>query len=114
MKQMVEDMNEMVAGLRVKDKDVEKGSSVTTTGVNQDREEQAREEAAGKIRTEDMITGEERTEICSGTPLMASHAYTKSPIGKEIDMRQLDTLVFKGKHGENEHWGGIHEWRHNL
>ena len=38
---------------------------------------------------------------------MASHAYTKnqeSAIGKEIDMRQWETLVFKGEHGENEHW----------
>ena len=106
LKQMVEDMKEMVAGLRVTDKGVETGSSVTTTGVKQDREEQAREEAA-KIRTEEMITGEERTEICSGTPLMASHAYTKnqeSPIGKEIDLQQWDTLIFKGEHGENEQW----------
>ena len=40
--------------------------------------------------------------------LMATHAYTKknqgSPIGKEIELRQWDTLVFKGEHGENEHW----------
>ena len=38
---------------------------------------------------------------------MATHAYTKnqeSPVGKEIDLRQWDTLVFKGEHGENEHW----------
>ena len=43
------------------------------------------EETAGNSRTED--TGsedegegrtEERTEICAGTPLMATHAYTKN------------------------------------
>ena len=62
LRQMVEDMKEMVAGLRFGDKGAETGSRVTTTGVNQDREE-----AAGKIMTEKMITsvedeGEIRTE----------------------------------------------------
>ena len=38
---------------------------------------------------------------------MATHTYTRnpeSPIGKEIDLQQWDTLVFKGEHAENEHW----------
>ena len=186
LKQMMEDMKETVAGLQLDDKGAETGSRVTTTGVNQDREEisgnsrtedtdngiedegegrteerteicagtttgvsqdreetagngrtedtdtgiddegegrteerteicvgtttgvsQDREETAGNSRTEDRDTGiedegevrtEERTEICAGTPLMATHAYTKnqeSPVGKEIDMRQWDTLIFK-------------------
>ena len=120
---------EKVAGLRVEDKGEETGSSVTMTGVNQDREDQAREEAArntrseetitgvedeGEIRTEETITGdegeirtEERKEICSGATLMSTHAYTRnpeSPIGKEIDLQQWETLVFKGLHAENEHW----------
>ena len=47
LKQMVEDMKEMVTGLRFEDNGAETGSRVTTTGVNQDREE-----AAGKNRTE--------------------------------------------------------------
>ena len=131
---------EKVAGLRVEDKGEETGSSVTMTGVNQDREDQAREEAAGNTRTEETITGgedkgeirteetitdvedegeirteetitgvedegeirtEERKEICSGATLMATHAYTRnpeSPIGKEIDLQQWETLVFKGLH----------------
>ena len=84
---------------------------MTTSGANQESEE-----AAGNVRTEEMITGvgdegeirtEERKEICAGTPLMATHAYTKnqeSPVGKEIDLRQWDTLIFKGEHAENEHW----------
>ena len=94
----------MVAGLRFEDKVAETGSRVTTTGVNQDREE-----AAGKNRTEEMVTGvddegeirtekmitcvedegvirtEERKEICAGATLMATHAYTRnpeSPLGK--------------------------------
>ena len=102
------------AGLRYEDKGEETGSSVTTTGVNQVGEAQAREEAAGNFRTEEMITGdegeirtEERKEICSGATLMATHAYTRnpeSPIGKEIDLQQWETLVFKGLHTENEHW----------
>ena len=111
LKQMVEDMKEMVAGLRFEDKGAETGSRVTTTGVNQDREE-----AAGKNRTEEMVTGvddegvirtEERKEICAGATLMAPHAYTRnpeSPLGKEIDLQQWDTLIFKGEHAENEHW----------
>ena len=38
---------------------------------------------------------------------MATHAYTRNPegpTGKEIDLQQWDTLVFKGEHAENEHW----------
>ena len=107
-------MKEMVVGLRYEDKGAETGSRVRTTGVNQVGEVQAREEAAGNFRTEEMITGdegeirtEERNEICSGATLMATHAYTRnpeSPIGKEIDLQQWDTLVFKGLHAENEHW----------
>ena len=26
------------------------------------------------------------------------------PLGKEIDLQQWDTLIFKGEHPENEHW----------
>ena len=42
LRQLVEDMKEMVAGLRFDDKGAKPGSSRTTTGVNQDREEQSR------------------------------------------------------------------------
>ena len=82
-----------------------------TTGVNLDREE-----AAGKIRTEEMITGvedegeirtEERKDICAGATLMATHAHTRnpeSPLGNEIDLEQWDTLIFKGEHAENANW----------
>ena len=126
LRQMVEDMKEMVAGLRFEDKGAETGSRVTTTGVNQDREETAGKNRAeemvtcvdveGEIRTEEMITcvddegvirTEERKEICAGATLMATHAYTRnpdSPLGKEIDLHQWDTLIFKGEHPENEHW----------
>ena len=43
----------------------------------------------------------------SWATLMATHAYTRnpdSPLGKEIDLQQWDTLIFKGEHAENEHW----------
>ena len=110
LKQMVEEMMEMVTGLRLEDKGEETENRVTKTGANQDSE------AAGNVRTEEMITGvedegeirtEERKAICAGTPLMATHAYTKnqeSHVGKEIDLRQWDTLISKGEHTENEHW----------
>ena len=125
LRQMVEDMKDMVAGLRFEDKVAETGSRVTTAGVNQDREE-----AAGKIMTEEMVTGvddegeiraeemitgvedeveirtEERKEICAGATLMATHEYTRnpeSPLGKEIDLQQWDTLIYKGELAENEH-----------
>ena len=113
-------------GLRFVDKGADTGSRVTTTGVNQDREEAAGKNRTeemvtgiddeGEIRTEEMITGvddegvnrtEERKEICAGATLMATHAYTRnpeSPLGKEIDLQQWDTLIFKGEHAENEHW----------
>ena len=109
LKQMMEDMKETVAGLQLEDKGAETGSKVTTTGVSQDSEE-----TAENSRTEDTDTGiegegrtEDRTEICAGTQLMATHAYMKNqecPVGKEIDLRQWDTLIYKGQHAENEHW----------
>ena len=62
LKQMMEDMKETVAGLQLEDTGAETGSRVTTTGVNQDREE-----TSGNSRTEDADTGiedegEDRTE----------------------------------------------------
>ena len=95
----------------LEDKAAETEGRVTTTGVNQDREE-----SAGNIRKEEMIAGvedegeirtEERKVICAGATLMATHTYTRnpeSPLGKEIDLQQWDTLIFKGEHVENEHW----------
>ena len=112
LKQMVEDMMMgKVTRMRFEDKGEETESRVTKIGANQEREE-----AADNFRTEETITGvedegeirtEERKEIWSGATLMATHAYTRnpeSPIGKEIDLQQWDTLVFKGEHAENEHW----------
>ena len=60
----------------------------------------------GEIRTE------EGNEICAGAMLMATHAYTRnpeSPLGKEIDLQQWETLIFKRKHAENEHWRLVEE-----
>ena len=84
------------------------------TGVSQDREE-----TDGNRISEDTDTGiegegrtEERTEICAGTRLMATHTYTKnqeSPIGKEIDLQQWDTLIFKRGHTENENWSLVQD-----
>ena len=116
LKKMVEEMTEKVTGLRVEDKGEETESRVTKTGANHESEE-----AAGNVRTEEMITGvedegeirtEERKEICDGTPLMATHAYTKnkeSPVGKELDLRQWDTLIFKGQHADNDHWSLVED-----
>ena len=99
------------ADVRFEDKAAETEGRVTMTGVNQDREE-----SAGNIRKEEMIAGvedegeirtEERKVICAGATLMATHTYTRnpeSPLGKEIDLQQWDTLIFKGEHAENEHW----------
>ena len=92
------------------------GMSGMMTGVSQDREE-----TDGNRMSEDTDTGiedegegrtEERTEICAGTRLMATHAYTKnqeSPIGKEIDLQQWDTLIFKRGHTENENWSLVQD-----
>ena len=100
LKQMVEDMVEKITGLRLEDKGEETENRVTKTGANQESEE-----AAGNVRTEEMITGVEdegriRTEarkgVCSGATLMATHAYTRNPegpIGKEIDLQQWDTRL---------------------
>ena len=94
LRQMVEDMTEKVAGLRFEDKGVETESRVTTTGVNQDRDE-----TAGNIRKEEMIAGVE-----DDGEIRTEERNPERPIGKEIDLQQWDTLVFKGEHAENEHW----------
>ena len=31
------------------------------------------------------------------------------PLGKEINLQQWDTLIFKGEHAENEHWRLVEE-----
>ena len=44
---------------------------------------------------------------CSGTPILASHSYRKnqdSPLGKELDLQQGDTLSYILDHEDNEHW----------
>ena len=43
---------------------------------------------------------------------MATHTYTRnpeSPLGKEIDLQQWETLIFKREHAENEHWRLVEE-----
>ena len=43
---------------------------------------------------------------------MATHAYTnnqESPVGKEIYLRQWDTLTFKGQHADNVHWSVVED-----
>ena len=86
------------------------------TGVSQDREEtdgnRISEDTDTCIEDEGEGRTEERTEICAGTRLMATHAYTKnqeSPIGKEIDLQQWDTLIFKREHAENENWSLVQD-----
>ena len=84
------------------------------TGVSQDREETDGNRISEDTGIEDEGEGrtEERTEICAGTRLMATHAYTKhqeSPIGKEIDLQQWDTLIFKRGHAENENWSLVQD-----
>ena len=91
------------------------------TGVEDEGEIRTEEmitcvEDEGEIRTEEIITGvedegeistEQRKEICAGATLMATHAYTRnpeSPLGKELDVQQWETLIFKGEHADNEHW----------
>ena len=77
--------------------------TVTRHGLEEKGGETGDREAPdkGEIRTE------EGKEICAGATLMATHAYTRnpeSPLGKEIDLQQWETLIFKGEHAENEHW----------
>ena len=58
----------------------------------------------GEVRTEEGGGG----DMCWGNALhMATHTYTRnpeSPLGKEIDLQQWETLIFKGEHTESEHW----------
>ena len=43
----------------------------------------------------------------SGTHILATHGYKKnvsSPVGKELDLDQGDTLVYLREHDGNEEW----------
>ena len=83
---------------------VEKG------GETGDREVGLEEQEKGEgflTPDKEEIRTEEGKKICAGATLMATHAYTRhheSPLGKEIDLQQWETLIFKGEHAENEHW----------
>ena len=82
----------------------EKGGETGDREVGLEDQEKGEEFLApdkGEIRTE------EGKEICAGVTLMATHAYARNhegPLGKEIDLQQWETLIFKGEHTENEHW----------
>ena len=46
-------------------------------------------------------------DMCWGNAYGNPRIYTRnpeSPLGKEIDLQQWETLIFKGEHAENEHW----------
>ena len=73
-----------------------------TSGKTGDREatlEEAeeREKCVGEQTRENSSAEEsEVKKICSGTPLIATHSYRKnqvSPLGKELDIQQGDTLT---------------------
>ena len=126
-----QDREETAGNSRTEDTDTDTGIEDKGEGRTEDRTEicagmmtgvsQDREETDGNRISEDTDTGienegegrtEERTEICAGTRLMATHAYTKnqeSPIGKEIDLQQWDTLIFKREHAENENWSLVQD-----
>ena len=40
---------------------------------------------------------------------MKSSKNQYSPIGKEIDLQQWDTLIYKGEHAENKHWSLVQD-----
>ena len=76
-------MMEKVTGMRCEDKGEETESRVTKTGANQ-----GREEAAGNIRTEEMITGVEdegeiRTELREEGDMFWGNAYGNPRIHEE-------------------------------
>ena len=71
-------------------------------------EAEEREKCVGG-KTRDNSSTEEREvkKIGSGTPIIATHSYRKnqdSPLGKELDIQQGDTLSYILEHEDNEHW----------
>ena len=100
LREMLVGMKRTVTGHGLEEKEGETG------GREEGLEEQEKGEGflapdEGEIRTE------EGEEICAGATLMATHTYRRNPessLGKEIDLQQWRTLIFKGEHAENEHW----------
>ena len=100
LKEMLVGMNRTVTGHGLEENGGETGDREAVL-EEQEKGEGFLEPDKGEIRTE------EGGEICAGATLMATHAYTRnpeSPLGKEIDLQQWETLIFKGEHAENEHW----------
>ena len=87
-----------------------------TSGETEDREatlEEAeeREKCVGeKTRYNSSTEENEVKKICSGTQIIATHSYRNfrknqvSPLGKELDLQQGDTLIYIFEHEDNEHW----------
>ena len=46
--------------------------------------------------------------IHPGTHMLATHIYQKNnsdgPVGNELDLSEMETLVYLTKHDDNEHW----------
>ena len=67
-----------------------------------------REKCVGEKTRDNSSTEESEGEnICSGTPILATHSYRKnqdSPLGIELDLQQGDTPSYILEHEDNEHW----------
>ena len=98
----------------------EKSERVMTLANSSTEESRNGKERAERSWSEDIEIEEEhgtewddsRTKIkvqkfCSGEPILAKKSYKNnpdSPIGKELDLQQVDVLSYIMEHEDNEHW----------
>ena len=106
----VEDLRKMMESLKrvVTGQGLEETSGETWGREATLEEAEEKEKCVGeKIRYNSSTEESEVKKICSGTPIIATHSYRKnqdSPLGKELDLQQGDTLSYILEHEDNEHW----------
>ena len=106
----VEDLTKMMESLKrmITEQGLEETSGETGDREATLKEAGEREKCVGEKTRDNSSTEEsEMKKICSGTPIIATHSYMKnqdSPLGKELDLQQRDTLSYILEHEDNEHW----------
>ena len=124
IRQMMETMEVMVTGLRLKEKGGQTGDRVVrreeeketcegvlAPGMSGDTSAEDRDtviEIEGVYRTEGDTSGRRMEgNISSGAPILAANSYKKNPanpLGKEMYLQQGDVSSYIMEHDDNEQW----------
>ena len=105
LRKTAERLKRMVTGQGLGETSGETGDREATLEEAEEREKCVGEKTRDNSSTEE----NEVKKICSGTQIIATHSYRNfrknqvSPLGKELDLQQGDTLSYIFEHEDNEH-----------